>query len=327
MQEEKGGTCQDQDEYGHLSVFHDELPSNGRPKDVDTDSLGIAIDCTSGGGGHTAKLLAMGYQKVIAFDRDPQAIAFLSKRFSKEIEIGKLTLVNNGFASIKQACSYYLEDLQIHTIIADLGVSSPQLDEADRGFSFMREGPLDMRMSPNLIPASELIETVELSDLTKIIRDYGEDPKAYQIAKAILREQEKEPITTTLRLAKIVEKAARYKEKSRKHPATKTFQALRIWVNDELGQLETLIKDGFELLSPSGRISIISFHSIEDRIIKKFFKHLSSLPTLPRGLPIIESETPRANLVKPFPLKPEKEEMESNPRARSAKLRTIEKIR
>lgn len=314
-------------EYGHDSVFECELVENAT-KHLSADEIasGIAIDCTCGGGGHTALLLKMNFAKVISLDRDPEAISFLKKRFQKEIVDEKLILLETSFSKIYDAFTNLSLDFPVVSIIADLGVSSPQLDKAERGFSFMREGPLDMRMSPDVASAADRLHQASLEEITEVLRKYGEEPQAYKIAQAIVAFCENEKFSTTLQLADLISKTVHYKTKSRKHPATKSFQAIRIWVNDELAEVEKMLESGFSLLVKKGRMSIITFHSLEDRIVKHFFKKHANLPPSPRGLPIIETRTPPGSIIKPFPVKPSQEEERKNRRARSAKLRTIQKV-
>ena len=296
-----------------------------------------AIDCTAGFGGHTELMLdQVGSKgKVFAFDRDLTAMAYLKQRFADQLASHNLILIQRPFADLKHITEQYALSGKISGICADIGVSSPQLDQADRGFSLMAEGPLDMRMDQTQeLSAYEVVNTFDKKDLIEIFRRFGEEPKAGLIASLILDRRMKKPITTTLELAELIEQNVHYKTKSRKHPATKVFQAIRIFVNDELNQLKSLCIDALETLKPNGRLSIISFHSLEDRIVKKTFQQLSeglkSDPQL-RRLPISEGDFNKlcniqGRIIKPFPLMPSDSEIEENPRARSAKLRTIEKL-
>jgi 16S rRNA (cytosine1402-N4)-methyltransferase len=292
-----------------------------------------AVDCTAGYGGHTALMLErVGKNGLVhAIDRDPAAIAYLKQRFANEIASGRLRLHQIPFSQLTTV----LADVgEIHGIGADLGVSSPQLDEADRGFSLRMEGPLDMRMDPGLpMTAADIVNNWEPAELTKIFRELGEEPKARFITRAITKVRESSPIETTQQLAKIIENAVFYKTPSRRHPATRCFQALRMVVNEELAEVEALCKKGFALLAPGGRLGIISFHSLEDRIVKKFFKHVSQEPGSDRrlrDLPYIPEEIAKSfpqegKIIKPFPLKPTESEIANNPRSRSAKLRVIQR--
>ncbi|MFK7823778.1 MAG: 16S rRNA (cytosine(1402)-N(4))-methyltransferase RsmH [Oligoflexales bacterium] len=316
--------------FEHKTVLLNELVDALILKAGDT-----AVDCTAGGGGHTSLLLerVRPTGKVFACDRDLRAIESLQEKFYKQIVNNQLGLVHSPFSDFTK---YIPQEVSIHGICADLGVSSPQLDESNRGFSFMRDGPLDMRMSPESQDpsAAEVIANYSSQDLEKIIRSLGEEPKARFVANAIVKQRENSPITTTIELANLVAKAIHYKKKSKKHPATKTFQALRIYVNKELEEIRILLEQAFACLSPGGRLAIISFHSLEDRIVKDFFKEKSGKKpgqSLPRDLPLTESELKsfqniQARIIKPFPIIPKEEEISSNPRSRSAKLRVLEKL-
>lgn len=314
----------------HITVLKNEL--------VDFLSLkkgDAVIDCTAGRGGHTELLLdAVGETgKVIALDRDPDAIAFMETRFASQLQKGQLILRKAPFSQVKAVIAELGLEGKLSGVAADIGVSSPQIDVASRGFSFRADGPLDMRMdSVTGETAADLVNNLSGGELTKIFWEFGEEPKAKFAAQAIVKERAKAPILTTYQLADIVEKAIFYREKSRKHPATKIFQALRIAVNDELGELETLLEDGFSLLKKNGRMGIISFHSLEDRLVKRKFETLTGKKTkIPRDLPLTEEawqkmKGAKAQIIKPFPIEPSEAEIEANPRSRSAKLRVLEKI-
>ena len=269
-------------------------------------SLGssVVVDCTAGYGGHLELLLSMVKDnkniKVIGIDQDSQAIEFLTERFQKELIDNKLQLVNDRFSNL----TYILEDLgikKIDALYADLGVSTHQILSSDRGFSFQND---------------------------------GQEPKARFIVDAIVRARENSPIKTTKQLEGIVNSAIHYNSSSKKNPATRTFMAIRIAVNDEFNEVEELINSGFKLLNPKSRMSIISFHSIEDTIIKKRFVDLTGKTKydgLPRDVVLDQKEMDlligkKAQIVKPFPIVPSSEELSFNPRSRSAKLRVIEKI-
>lgn len=295
----------------------------------------LAVDCTAGYGGHTAEMLRLvGPEgRVIAFDRDPAAISFLKERFSKELEQGNLELVQAPFSTL----AAQLENRgPIKGICADLGVSSPQLDQGERGFSLQHDGPLDMRMGPDLqITAADIVNNYERQELIRIFREFGEEPKAHFIADAIIKRRASQTFSSTKDLADVISSAVFYKTRSRRHPATRCFQALRIAVNQELSEVETLCHDAFDLLTCGGRLAIITFHSLEDRVVKQSFKKFSNpapklhklrdLPYLPQHLQ--EEQSPFAKIIKPFPILPQADEIEHNPRSRSAKLRVLEKIR
>ncbi len=315
--------------FEHITVLKDEL----------LNSLGLlpgdyAVDCTAGGGGHTAGLLErVGPSgKVIAFDRDPWAQDVLKKRFPKELADGRLELIAEPFSRIQSALESRGLLGKVQGLCADIGVSSPQIDAAERGFSFAKDGPLDMRMDQSQgVTAKDIVNEWSINDLTKLFRDYGEDPQARRIALAIEKERAKAPIERTLDLADLVASSVHYKERSRKHPATRVFQALRIEVNGELRELEALLLAIGPSLRPRGRCAIISFHSLEDRLVKNAFRNLAEghLKHLDRRLPITDAEIRKLKtfeIIKPFPIIPGDIEEKENPRSRSAKLRVIERL-
>lgn len=318
-------------EFKHISVLKEEIISALSLKSGD-----LALDCTAGGGGHTQELLkrVQPSGKVYAIDRDHSAISFLQKKFKDEIDIASLELLHAPF---DQASSHLNQlNLKFSGIIADLGVSSPQLDQAERGFSFMQDGPLDMRMSQESgsQTAQDIVMNYPKEELFRIFKQYGEEPKASIIAREICLFREKNTIDTTTKLAELIKNVVHYKTKSKKHPATKVFQALRIEVNNELEQIELLIDEAIELLAPGGRLAIITFHSLEDKIVKNKFKFAAGIkgydPIL-NALPLTDIELSQrknivAKIVKPFPMKPSEHEIKLNPRSRSAKLRVLEKI-
>lgn len=284
---------------------------------------GIYVDCTAGGGGHCAAVaerLTTG--RIIAIDQDPEAVANLQERFKNN---GRVTIVHDNFVNI----SSILENLGINGvdgIMADLGVSSHQLDTDERGFSFHKDAPLDMRMSMEGMSAADLVNTASQSELQKIIYTYGEEKFAPSIARNIVKAREKKPIETTFELVDIIKASMPMKAKRDGHPARKTFQALRIEVNGELEKLERALDDMFEALNPSGRIAIITFHSLEDRIVKKKFNKFCEGCICPPEFPVcVCGRKPRGKL--PFKSKaPTENEVGENFRAHSARLRAIEKI-
>lgn len=318
--------------FEHKTVLLSELVMglHLRPND-------IAIDCTAGGGGHTDLMLKSVGEKghILALDQDQLAINNLEDRFISEIKSKRLSLHKTPFSKILELTNKLELTGKISGVAADIGVSSPQLDLDERGFSFMKEGPLDMRMdqSTGLESAADVVMTRSKNELVGILKDFGEEPKAPFIADAIIAAREEGPITTTTQLAEIIKGAIHYKKQSRKHPATKSFQALRIYVNNELDELKQLLEDAFTVLKPGGRLAIISFHSLEDRMVKKAFKKFADngLSHLPRDLPLTAEQMSRmssakAKIIKPFPITPTKTEVDENPRSRSAKLRVIEKL-
>ncbi len=285
---------------------------------------GYYVDATFGRGGHTALLLqALGREgRVLALDRDPEAIAAGQARFAGE---NRLTLLHASFAALGTLVPAHSGGRICRGALFDLGVSSPQLDEAARGFSFRSDGPLDMRMDPTRgEPVSLWLARASLDEIRQVIATYGEERFARRVAQAIVAARQQAPLTRTGQLAEIVSRAVRTREPG-KHPATRTFQALRMHVNDELGQLEKGLAGAVDALGPGGRLAVISFHSIEDRLVKRFMQQaaqlepgLACLPRVPPGL------EPRLRLIG-HKLRPQPAEVERNPRARSALLRVAEK--
>jgi len=289
------------------------------------------MDGTLGMGGHSLAILdaAMGKAELLGLDRDEIALGLAAQRLEKHKS--RTHLFHLPFSEFEAA----LDELGwegIDGAVLDLGVSSMQLDEADRGFSFMSDGPLDMRMDSTgeLKPASELVKTLNHGELARIIRQYGEDPMAGKIAAAILREREKQEITTTLQLAKIVENAypPKMRRQARLHPATRTFQGLRIAVNRELEELDTFLSNIIGRLNPGGRVAIISFHSLEDRAVKWAFREAAKACTCPSHQMHCTCEgVPKLKVLTKKPQLPTEEEMASNARSRGAKLRVAEKLK
>ncbi|MBT8530750.1 16S rRNA (cytosine(1402)-N(4))-methyltransferase RsmH [Polynucleobacter paneuropaeus] len=278
----------------------------------------VMIDGTFGRGGHSQLLLSKldSNARLIAFDKDLDAIAV-----AKKIIDPRFSIIHSSFAQMNQ----YAEPESIDGILLDLGISSPQVDEAHRGFSFRRDGPLDMRMNTDQgITAAEWLEQAPQEEITKVIKAYGEERFASQIAKAIVakREEGLSP-KTTLQLANLVASVVRTREPGQ-DPATRTFQALRIFINRELEDLEQGLKAALSLLKPGGRLAVISFHSLEDRIVKQFLQAHAKVE-VPRGLPVREKDLPQSALEIIGRVRPSKEELEENPRARSAIMRVAEK--
>lgn len=283
---------------------------------------GIYVDCTSGGGGHSsaiAKRLDGG--RLISIDRDPQAIATLHERLEP---YGCVTIVHDNFFNIKNI----LESLgidKVDGVLADLGVSSHQLDEPSRGFSFHHDAPLDMRMSIEGMSAAQAVNSLSQDELKKIIFEYGEEKFAPSISRAIVKAREIKPIETTFEFAEIIKSAMPAAAKRDGHPARKTFQAIRIYVNGELSGLGDAVADMFDCLKVGGRVSIITFHSLEDKTVKHEFAELAKGCTCPKNFPVcVCGNTPRAKVLKA--VAPSKREVSDNIRSRSARLRTAEKL-
>ena len=278
----------------------------------------VVIDGTFGRGGHTQALLKElpSAARMISFDKDLDAIAV-----AKQINDSRLTIVHDSFAQMDQ----YAQPESVDGILLDLGISSPQVDEAHRGFSFRREGPLDMRMNTTQgITAAEWLESAPLEEITSVIKTYGEERFAFQIAKAIVakREEGLSP-KTTAQLANLVASVVRTREVGQ-DPATRTFQALRIFINRELDDLELGLKAALKLLKPGARLAVISFHSLEDRIVKQFMQAHSKVE-VPRGLPVRDKDLPQSALEIIGRIKPSELEVTENPRARSAIMRVAQK--
>ena len=286
---------------------------------------GIYVDGTAGGAGHSseiAKRLKTG--RLIALDKDPDAIATATERLSK---YPCATVIRSDFAEIPAVLDSLGID-KVDGVLLDLGVSSHQLDEAERGFSYHSEAPLDMRMSQEGLSAYDLVNGASGAELAKILYDYGEEKFAPRIVNAILDARAVKPIETTTELADIVRNAVPAAVRRKEgHPARKTFQAIRIAVNGELDRLSEALDRAFERLAPGGRFAIITFHSLEDRMVKQAFAEYTKGCTCPPEFPVcICGKTPRGKLVSRKPIEPTPEELEVNHRSRSAKLRIIEKL-
>lgn len=306
-------------EFNHISVLLNECIEG-----LNINPNGIYVDGTAGGGGHSAEILKkLDCGKLISIDRDPDAITTISERFKNE---PNSIIVNGCFGDMKKI----LNDrgiYQVDGVLLDIGVSSHQLDTDERGFSFHKDAPLDMRMSQSGTSAEDLVNDLSYEELRDIIYRYGEDKFAPSIAKGIVKAREEERITTTLQLAEIIKNSVPQKVRREGHPARKTFQALRIEVNGELTQLENGLDEAFEMLSPKGRLAVISFHSLEDRIVKQKMASWCKGCTCPKDFPVcVCGNVPKAKLVNRKPIEATQEELDKNPRSRSAKLRICEKI-
>ncbi len=292
---------------------------------------GIYIDGTFGRGGHSRNILdRLGKNgRLYSIDRDPTAIAE-----AKKIDDPRFTIVHGPFSGIANYAERYDLIGKVDGVLLDLGVSSPQLDDAERGFSFMKDGPLDMRMDPTSgIPVSEWLKQADLDDITWVIREFGEDKHARRIAKAIVayrEDEENEPMTRTSQLAKLIADKAPKNFKEKKHPATRSFQAFRIYINSELEEIDTALKGAAEILAEEGRLSVISFHSLEDRMVKRFMRKESKGPEVPHGIPMTEDQikalgSPRMKTMGKA-IKPSQKEVDINNRSRSSVLRIAEKL-
>lgn len=289
---------------------------------------GVYVDCTLGGAGHSSLILSkLGENgKLIAFDQDETAIVNAKEKLSAYGE--RLTIVKSNFLHLKEELAR-LEIEKVDGVLYDLGVSSPQLDTPERGFSYHHDAPLDMRMdNESHISAYDVINHWSYEDLVRIFFRYGEEKFSKQIARKIEARREIKPIETTFELVELIKDGIPAPARRKGgHPAKRIFQAVRIAVNDELAVFEKSLQQAIELLNPEGRISVITFHSLEDRICKAAFKKASETPNLPPGLPIIPDEyKPVLKLITRKPIIPTEEELEHNNRARSAKLRIAEKL-
>ncbi|MBL0906453.1 MULTISPECIES: 16S rRNA (cytosine(1402)-N(4))-methyltransferase RsmH [Pectobacterium] len=308
--------------YKHTTVLLDEAV-NG----LNIRSGGIYIDGTFGRGGHSRLILSqLGPEgRLLAIDRDPQAI-----EAAKAIDDPRFSIIHGPFSAMAE----YVAELgltgQIDGVLLDLGVSSPQLDDPERGFSFMRDGPLDMRMDPTRgLSAAEWLMKAEADDIVWVLKTFGEERFAKRIARAIVERNRLDPMTRTKELAELIAAASPIREKH-KHPATRSFQAIRIYINSELEEIERALEGALSVLAPQGRLSVISFHSLEDRIVKRFIRHQSRGPQVPAGLPLTEEQlrSQGGQTLKAVGKKmmPSEAEVAENPRARSSVLRFAERL-
>ena len=288
---------------------------------------GIYLDCTFGRGGHSSGILQQLGEtgKLVAFDRDADAIT--SPEAKTLLLDSRLSLHHGNFTDLAAVTSQLGYSGKVDGILMDLGVSSPQLDNAERGFSFLRDGPLDMRMDTSRgLSAASYLAQVDEQVLTKVLFEYGEERFARRIANAIVNRRQQQPILTTLALAKLIEDSVPFRDKF-KHPATRSFQAIRIEINQELEQIKTSLQQALSALAPKGRLVVIAFHSLEDRIVKRFIRDESGRKSNPGKLPIKEQDIEQGQLIKiGKSIRAQPEELKNNPRARSAVMRVAEKI-
>ncbi len=292
---------------------------------LDVVASGCYVDATFGRGGHSRAILdrLSDAGRLIAIDRDPAAVASANESIKDD---KRFEIIRGDYAELEAFIAARGLVGRVDGVLMDLGVSSPQLDEAERGFSFKRDGPLDMRMDPGTgTSAASWLASVEEKELRRVLKTYGEEKSAAKIARAIVAARETAPLKTTVQLADVVAAAAPA-HGSRKHPATKTFQAIRIVINNELGQLEDGLRQAVNVLAPGGRLCVISFHSLEDRIVKRFMRDESQETEQYRGMPDVPAEfRPRLKLVGKQRAATA-DEVEANARARSARLRVAEKV-
>ncbi len=306
----------------HFPVLYEEALSA-----LNIRSDGVYIDCTFGRGGHSRGILQkLGHDgRLLALDRDLSAIH--SQVAAELSQDERLILRHASFSRLSEIVADELPGRGVDGILMDFGVSSPQLDEAERGFSFLRDGPLDMRMDRySGMSAAEWLQQVDERELVRVLFDYGEERFARKIAKAIMKARSEAPITSTLQLARLIEEAVPMKEKG-KHPATRSFQAIRIEINQELEEIRQVLTQSVDVLAPGGRLVVIAFHSLEDRIVKRFIRQESGRKYNPGRLPVMEKDIQQGVLKKiGKAIRASREEVEKNPRSRSAVMRIAEKI-
>tara|TARA_X000000950_G_scaffold54011_1_gene64479 strand:+ start:187 stop:1125 length:939 start_codon:yes stop_codon:yes gene_type:complete len=284
------------------------------------------IDATFGGGGYSKEILKKADCNLLSIDKDPNV-----KNYAKKLKVKykkRFTFVNDDFGNLESIVKENNKTLVSGGIVADLGVSSFQLDDSERGFSFNQDGPLDMRMSGEGVSAQELIHTLDEKELARILWDYGDEEKSRAIAKMIVKERNREVLDTTFKLVKLIKRVKKSDHKKKKHPATKSFQALRIATNQEFKSLEKLLMISEKILLPGARLVLITFHSLEDRIVKLFFNEISGKQeNLNRHLPqVIKIKKVKFKVINKKPILPSSAEIKSNRRARSAKLRVVERM-
>ena len=302
-------------EFVHKSVLFDEAI-----KALDLNENKIIVDGTAGGGGHSGEI-AKRAKRVISIDQDPDEITVLNERLGDKENV---TIVHDNYSNIKNIISN-LNIEKIDGLLLDLGVSSFQLDTAERGFSFHKDAPLDMRMSKSGLSAYDVVNNYDERQLADIIYRYGEEKFSRRIAANIVKARAKKPIETTFELVDIIKSSMPQKAMRDAHPARRTFQAIRIEVNAELDVLKSTLEDAFDILAPGGRIAIITFHSLEDRIVKEQFAKWCQGCTCPKEFPVcVCGKKPKGKTFKS--ISPSKEELEENPRARSSRLRIFEKF-
>lgn len=312
-------------EFNHVTVLLNEAIDN-----LNVKPDGTYVDATLGGGGHSQLLASrLTTGKLWSFDQDITAINYNKEHLATELSEGKVAFIQNNFRNLRDALAE-VGVTEIDGIVYDLGVSSPQFDDGQRGFSYNYDAPLDMRMNQSQeLTARTVVNEWDFHDLLRILSRYGEEKFAKQIARAIERQREVKPIETTFELVEVIKSAIpAAARRIGGHPAKRSFQAIRIAVNDELGVVEESLAQALDMLKVGGRISVITFHSLEDRLVKTMFKEKTAVPELPAGLPIIPDEMqPDYKLVTRKPILPSEEEMANNHRAHSAKLRVIERLR
>ncbi len=305
----------------HISVLLSEAVDG-----LDVKPDGCYIDCTFGRGGHSSVILSRLSEqgRLFAIDRDPTAIT-AAKKFAND---ARFHIDHQGFAHLQSIADKHNISGKVDGILLDLGVSSPQLDEAERGFSFMKDGPLDMRMDTSRgQTAAEWLAQADVEDISWVLKTFGEEKHAWRIANAIVDTREETPLLRTSQLAELIKKTAPQRE-IKKHPATRSFQAIRMYINSELEQIEKALAASLDVLAEQGRLVVISFHSLEDRLVKQFMKKHSQAKKVPRGLPISDEELNKGKKLQLIgkKQKPSKAEVEENVRSRSSVLRVAQRL-
>lgn len=306
-------------EFNHVTVLLKEAVDG-----LNIRGDGTYVDGTAGGGGHSAEILSrLTTGTLYSIDQDPDAIAVVTERFRDD---SRSRILQGNFGDLKDLLSQAGVSA-VDGVLLDIGVSSHQLDEGSRGFSYHVDAPLDMRMSQDGETAADLVNDLSVGELSRILSVYGEEKYAYSIAKGIARYRETKRIETTLELADIIKENVPQKIRRDGHPARKSFQAIRIAVNHELDVLESGLQGAFELLRAGGRLSVITFHSLEDRIVKQFMRDKAQGCTCPKDFPVcVCGKKPQVRIITRKPILPSADELNANPRARSAKLRVCERL-
>jgi len=307
-------------QFAHVPVLFNEAL-----KALSISSSGTYMDGTFGRGGHSGAILQqLGSDgRLLAIDKDPQAVAHAQEQFGED---ERFLIKHGSFAMLEQLAQQSGVAGKVDGLLLDLGVSSPQLDDPERGFSFMRDGPLDMRMDTSSgVSAAEWLATAEGKEIAQVLKEFGDERFSKRIARAIVDARQEEAITTTGQLAQIIEQACPTKERE-KHPATRSFQAIRIYINKELEELKQCLEQSLDVLAPLGRLVVVSFHSLEDRIVKRFIRDCERGDDFPADLPVTQEQLkPKLRAVGKA-IYPSDDEIASNPRARSAVLRVAERV-
>ena len=286
---------------------------------------GIYVDGTFGRGGHSRLILSRLGEggRLLAIDRDPLAIAE-----AQTIKDPRFEIIPGAFSGLADYLAERGLTGKVDGLLLDLGVSSPQLDDAERGFSFQKDGPLDMRMDPTSgVSAAQWLAHAEAEDIAWVLKEFGEERFAKKIARAIVHDRDQTPFTRTRQLAELIARLVPNKEKN-KHPATRSFQAIRIYINSELEEVERALHGALQVLAPQGRLAVISFHSLEDRIVKQFIRRQEKGPEIPHGLPLTEAQLAGNRTLRSVgkAMKPSEEEIAANPRSRSSMLRVAQRL-